>query len=300
MQTRLPWTRWNAPARPLCAALVLLLAPAAWADDDLERTIPTEPGGTLRIDLPGGNIEVETHSEDSVELDGYASGAFEFRVDVDDRRGEITVRGSRRGFSFPLFGGRVELQARVPEVFSLDVKTAGGRIDVQDLQGDVQATTSGGRIDLEEIIGDVDVTTSGGRIQAQEIEGDLSARTSGGSIRVSEVTGRVNARTSGGSIRVKEAGGEVIANTSGGPVEVRFDGVPEGRLRTSGGSIDVEVDESASFDLHAETSGGRVEIDDELEFRGESKRSKFDGQVGGGGPPLDVRTSGGNVRIRVR
>lgn len=285
---------------PLSLGIFLLfLASPIWADDELERTIPIEPGGTLRIDLPGGHIEVDTHSENAVELDGYASGNFEFRVDVNERRGEITVRGSRRGF-LSFFGGRVELQARVPEVFSVDAKTSGGRIDVQDLEGDVKAHTSGGTIELEEIRGDVDVTTSGGRIQAQEIDGDLDVRTSGGTIHVSEVTGRVDARTSGGGIRVREAGSEVHATTSGGPIEVRFDGIPEGRLRTSGGSIEVEVDDSASFDLHAETSGGRVEIDDDLDVAGESKRSLFSGRVGDGGPSLDVRTSGGNVRIRKR
>lgn len=277
----------------------LLLPLGAAADNDLERSLPVEPGGTLRIDLPGGNIEVDTHDDARVELDGYASGNFEFVVDVNERRGEISVRGHRRGF-LPFFGGRVELQARIPEVFSLNVKTSGGRIDVQDVHGDVVAETSGGPIELEEIEGTVDVTTSGGRIQAQEIRGDLSARTSGGTIHVSEVTGRVDVRTSGGGIRVRDAGGEVRANTSGGPIEVRFEGVPEGDLRTSGGSIEVEVEEDASFDLHAETSGGRVAVDDDLRFSGESERSKLTGRIGGGGPRLDIRTSGGNIRIRKR
>ncbi|MCP5060334.1 MAG: DUF4097 domain-containing protein [bacterium] len=146
----------------------------------------------------------------------------------------------------------------------------------------------------------MDIETSGGRIQAQEIDGDLNAETSGGRIHVSEVTGDVDVHTSGGSIRVREASGEVRAKTSGGPIEVRFNGQPEGKLETSGGSIQVEVPPDLGFDLDAKTSGGRVELDDELHLEGESARSEIKGKVGGGGPSLSLDTSGGNIQIQVR
>lgn len=271
--------------------------PSSAAAEDLEATIPMEPGGTLRIELPGGRIEVESHDEPVVELDGYASGRFRF--EVEERDDEVLVRGRNEGI-LPWFLGRVEIRARVPERFSLDLETAGGRIDIQDVEGDVKAKTSGGRIELEEITGEVEVYTSGGRIQAQEIVGELKAETSGGAIHVSEVSGDVDAYTSGGGIRVREAAGEVKARTSGGPIEVRFEGPPEGDLETSGGSIEVEVSEDHGFDLDAETSGGRVELDEELRLDGTSERSKVRGKVGGGGRSLSVKTSGGNVRIRVR
>ncbi len=278
----------------LAGALAL---PYAAGAEDLEATIPMAPGGKLKIDLPGGRIEVDSHDEPIVELDGFASGRFHFSVDESDD--QVVVTGRSEGF-LPWFLGRVQLHARVPTRFHLDLETAGGRIDIQDIEGDVKAHTSGGRIELEEIAGQVDVHTSGGRIQAQEIRGDLDAETSGGGIHLSEIEGDVDVRTSGGSIRVREATGEVKARTSGGPIEVRFLGAPEGDLETSGGSVEVEVPEGQGFDLHAETSGGRVELDRELHFDGESERSEMDGEVDGGGPSLDVKTSGGNIRIRVR
>lgn len=281
-------------------ALLVALAlpfPTGAAAEDLDATIPMQPGGRLRIELPSGRIEVDSHDEPVVEIDGYASGRFRFEVEASDD--EIVVRGRSEGF-LRWFSGRVEIHVRVPSTFSVDVETGGGRIDIQDIHGDVRAHTSGGRVELERIRGDVEVFSSGGRIQAQEIDGSLDAETSGGRIHVSEVSGDIDVRTSGGRIRVREAGGEVRAKTSGGPIDVRFSGPPEGRLETSGGSIEVAVPVDQGFDLEAETSGGRVELDDDLHLEGESERSRISGKVGGGGRPLSLKTSGGNVRIRVR
>lgn len=276
---------------------VLLVAASPALADDLEQSLPAAPGGELRVDLSSGHIEVETHDEARVELDGFAPGSFEFKVDQDGDR--ITVSGKRRGL-LPFFSGRVELHARVPRAFQLDLRTSGGRIDVQELLGDVRAHTSGGTLDFEEIEGNVDIKTSGGRIQVKEVGGDLKARSSGGPIHVSEIEGDVDVQTSGGTLRLRDVGGKVRARTSGGSIEARFTGIPEGELETSGGSIEVEVEEDSDFDLHAKTSGGRVEIDDDLDFSGERERNEVRGQLGDGGPRLRLHTSGGMIRIRER
>lgn len=278
----------------LCV-LAMAVSPA-WAGD-FEQTLPAEPGGELRVDLPAGHIEVESHDEATVELDGFAAGRFEFRVEQNGDR--ITVQGKQRGI-LPFFSGRVELHARVPRAFQLDLKTSGGRVEVQEVLGDVRAHTSGGTMDLEEIGGDVDIQTSGGRIQVKEVEGSVRAQSSGGPIHVSEVSGDVEVQTSGGVLRLREIGGEVRAKTSGGSIEARFSGIPKGELKTSGGTIEVEVGKEAEFDLEAKTSGGRVEVDDDLDFVGERKRRELRGRFGGGGPRLELETSGGNIRIRER
>ncbi|MBW2245238.1 MAG: DUF4097 family beta strand repeat protein, partial [Deltaproteobacteria bacterium] len=229
-----------------------LMAPTAGFAEDLEATIPMEAGGRLRIELPSGRIEIDSHDESTVELNGRSSGRFRFEVEESDD--EIFVHGRSEGF-LPWFSGKVHIHVRVPSRFSLDLKTGGGRIDIEDIHGEVRAHTSGGKIGLERITGNVEIETSGGRIQAQEIDGDLNARTSGGRIHISEVTGDVDVHTSGGPIRIREASGEVNAKTSGGPIEVRFNGQPEGKLETSGGSIEVEVPVDRGFDLDARTSG---------------------------------------------
>jgi len=278
---------------PLAAACLFAWSAAA---EDVKETVPAEPGGTLVVRLPGGSIEVDTHDEHRVEIEGRARGVFDLEVRTDGKT--VRVTGSSRGLVPWISFGGIELHARVPEEFNLDLNTSGGHIDVQKVMGEVKAHTSGGNVEAGEIEGDVTLRTSGGSIRAQEISGSLEADTSGGEIHVSEVEGPVKVRTQGGTIRVREAGSSVEANTSGGSIEVRFNGTPAGRLHTTGGSIEVELEGGEGVHLSANTTGGRVEIDDEFETSGRISRNRVDVELDGGGSRLDVTTTGGNVVVK--
>ncbi len=75
---------------------------------------------------------------------------------------------------------------------------------------------------------------------------------------------------------------------------------PEGDLETSGGAIEAEFDEKARLNLEAETSGGRVRVEDDIQITGSITSNRVEGRINGGGPSLRLKTSGGNVRVRLR
>ena len=104
----------------------------------------------------------------------------------------------------------------------------------------------------------------------------------------------------GGRRRRLGAGDRVEADTSGGAINVRFSDAPSGVLETSGGNIDVEFPEGQGMDLDARTSGGSVWIDEQLTVRGRVEPTRVEAEVGEGGEGLRLRTSGGDIRIRVR
>ena len=281
------------------ATLLLLLAPQVGAEDRFEETLSVESGGTIFIDLDAGTVEVEGHADDEVEVEAYSSGwgsrSMHFRLWRDGA--DAHLDGELGGF----FGGaRVRVEVRIPEVYSVEIRTGGGSIELKEIGGHVRARTSGGSIELDEAEGPAELQTSGGSIHVQELRGDLRARTSGGRIRVSDVAGEVDVRTSGGPIKIDEVAGPVWARTSGGPISARFSSDPEGHLETSGGSIEVEYPEGASFDLDARTSGGRVRLEREIEIRGDISRGHVIGEVNGGDGGLTLRTSGGNILIEAR
>jgi len=290
---------------PHCAAALLMsllvLPHRAIAQDELHHAVPVRSGGSLVVDLAMGAIEIESHDESEVRVDaqsrGWGSGSMRFELTSDGTDAKLT--GETDGwhvFNWP----NVRVRIRVPEAYSLDLKTGGGGIEIDDLGGSVRAKTSGGSIQVDGAVGLVDLNTSGGEIEAENIEGDLIARTSGGRVHVSDVTGSIEVRTSGGRIEVLDVGGPVAARTSGGPVEVRFNGAPAGHIQTSGGSIEVEFAEGYGMFLDARTSGGRVRLDEEFVLRGNMERSRAELEVNGGGERLELRTSGGNIRIRGR
>lgn len=287
------------PARTLlgAAALMLALATAPASAEDFRSSVPADPGGTLRVRLDRGSLEVESHTETEVRVDAQAPRGMEFELRQDGD--EVELVGRSGSFLSSLFGGgRVRVRVRVPDRFSVDLSTNGGSIEVERLEGSVSARTSGGSIGVEGAEGPVDLRTSGGSIRAEDVVGDLEARTSGGNVDARGVNGRVDARTSGGSIELLDVRGPVRAETSGGSVRARFGAAPEGTLRTSGGNVDVVLPAGAGIDLEARTSGGRITIEPPLRLDGSQSRDRVEGRLQGGGPRLELRTSGGNIRIR--
>jgi hypothetical protein len=286
------------------AVLILAIAiPASAGARDFEDSIEASSGGTLRIDLDGGSVEVETHGEDEVRVDAHAQGMGARSVDFELTGDGVDVefRGSLSGFLGAIPGPRkMRVRVRVPETYSLDIRTSGGGLDLEEIQGNVRARTSGGNIQVDEIEGDTDLETSGGSVEASDIRGNLRIRTSGGRIKASEVTGDVDARTSGGPITIHDVEGRLDLRTSGGSIDARFTGDPAGHLETSGGSIEVEFPSGAGADLDAQTAGGRVEVEHAVTIQGSINPSHLVGAVNGGGESLVLRTSGGNIRIKER
>ena len=267
---------------------------------DFEDRIEAEPGGQLFVELPSGEVEVESHDEDEVRVEvnvsGFASRA-RFRLTREGR--DVRFEIDRGGLGW-LSGGRVRARVRVPELFSVHIQTRGGKIEVEGIEGDVLARTLGAAIKVSEIEGDVDLYTRGGKIEADEIDGDVRGETSGGPLDVEEVSGAVWLATSGGSIEAKDVHGPVEAETRGGSIKVRFTGPPAGHIESTGGSIEIELPEGEGMELDAAALGGRVELDGEFEVIGSVGRSRVQGRVGEGGERLRVRSTGGSIKLKLR
>ncbi|MFC3094174.1 DUF4097 family beta strand repeat-containing protein [Alteromonas sediminis] len=229
---------------------------------DFYETINASPGEKLNLATHSGSIRIRTHNEDSVIVDVDVSGKHEdeFTVTVDRRGDEIVVLGEKENRN-SWNGLNVKFDVVVPKNFELTLRTAGGSIDIDDLEGNVEANTSGGSISVGDIIGDIDLHTSGGSIRTDNIYGEIDAHTSGGSIDVTFAQ-------------------QPSENAS---------------LTTSGGSIRASFPENVAIDIDASTSGGRVKS--EFEVDGRVKKQSIRGQINGGGPQIDLRTSGGSVSI---
>ena len=280
----------------LCTGLALATAVRA---DEYRESVGVRAGGTLKVDLPEGALEIETHAENSVDVEASSGGVWgglRFTLTSDGTNAKLVA--SRGGWLPGWSGARARL--RVPEEYTLDLKTGGGSIEIEAVRGGVRARTSGGPISLEGAVGRVELQTSGGPIRVEDVDGDTVLRSSGGSITASDIQGEVDAETSGGPIRIQDVDGRVRARTSGGGISVRFDGAPAGELRTSGGGIEVEFPEGQGAELDARTSGGRISVDAPLQVSGAIESGRVRGRLGAGGAELELETSGGNIRVRER
>jgi DUF4097 and DUF4098 domain-containing protein YvlB len=101
------------------------------------------------------------------------------------------------------------------------LQTAGGNVSLGMIRGLLEVETAGGLISLKNAAADAILTTHGGDIIAEACEAAVRARTAGGNVRIARARGNVRAETAGGGIYVGEALSQVFAATSGGPIEVR-------------------------------------------------------------------------------
>ena len=280
------------------AAGFTAVAVANPADAEIERrTFEAAPSDRVVVDVDFGTINIEAVDAAAVQV--VVERAEKLELDFQDDGDTVTVRGRKTGGWWPWNTGRgPHFHITVPYEHDLDLRTAGGGIAIDRLQGEVRARTSGGTVRIGAIDGSIDAKTSGGGIRVESANGPVLARTSGGSIRVQEAVGPVEAKTSGGSVRIGRAHGAIQARTSGGSIEAGFAAQPGGasELRTSGGSITAYLADGVAVDVEARTSGGRVST--ELPVAGMLDKTSMQAAINGGGPSMMLRTSGGSIRVR--
>lgn len=314
---------------------------------DMERSFTVAEGEWVVLDVERAHISVSTWDRTEVAFSAKRAEHLTFELSQADGaitiqgsdefsgvNGEVSIRGINAG-GVVIINGRVvtpdnysgqrvetppaQIILNVPYRQNLKLRTRGGNIRIDRLQGQFNARTSGGNIEADDIDGSIEVRTSGGGIRLQhasgsvaatasggsiqlgEVSGEINSRTTGGNIRIGEARGTLEARTSGGSIAVGSASGAVRASTSGGSVEVRMANQPklDSELRASGGNVTVYLRDDLKLDLSANSSGGGITSDfRDLAPVNAIGRAIVEKPFNGGGPDLVVRTTGGSIRIR--
>jgi DUF4097 and DUF4098 domain-containing protein YvlB len=283
----------------VATALALILAPAGVAStkDELERkgsgyvqiidkSFDVKAGGTLSLEAPSGSIKVKTWDKLTVHViverkvktrsEEEAREILEdYPTTVEQSGNDIRIR--TRSHSRWDDSDRIESSYRVtvPRRFNLDMETAGGSIEVDDLDGDVAARTAGGSIKVGTVTGEAELKTAGGSIKLKGGGTSTLAKTAGGSIEVGDANGEVIVETAGGSIKVGQAAGAIEAETAGGSIRLGPSG-GDVRASTAGGSIRIAPADGA---VRASTAGGSIAVD-------------------GSKGPVRASTSGGSIEVR--
>ncbi len=315
---------------PLLSLFLVLgfIAAEACADvsDTVSRTFQVQPGGTLTLESDLGSVNVRTGNQNVVEVNverrANVIGSIQgkeilerFQIEFNQDGNDVEVIGEIDNHR------RNRLQVRyrimIPKEYNINLSTAGGSIDIADLDGSVVSRTAGGSIQIGKVRGpvsaktaggsirlggsgrNVELKTAGGSIVVGRVLSSAKVETSGGSIHLGEINGTLEARTAGGSITIDGVTDAVDARTSGGSVEATLLSQPKGdcRLTTSAGSVTVNIPEDVRLDIEARSMGGKIITDLPITVRGELSQGRIEGTLNGGGPLLELRTSAGNISI---
>ena len=287
--------------------------------------------GKLNSKSSGGGIKVKTHNQSEVIVQVFirkngkvlatSDPAVEdvlenYELEIE-KNGNIITANAKRKTNFKAFTNTgIYFTIIVPREMSCNVSSSGGGLKINGVEGTHDFKSSGGSVILENTAGTTNAKSSGGKVKATNHKGDIHLTSSGGGVSVDEAHGNVSAHSSGGGVHLEKINGGVDASSSGGGVSVSgsCDFV---KAKSSGGSVRVNI-KYLSKELHLQSSGGGVDavikngknlgLDLDLSstkvnidlynFSGSSEKNRVNGTMNGGGIPVYMRASGGNVNVR--
>ncbi len=297
----------------------------------ISKTFTLDEPGTLDVQTSGGKISVEGQDGNKVEVQAFIrkNGNLldssspqiseileDYELIIEKNGTAITATAKRINDRLSIKNINISFNVLVPHKVSCNLRTSGGGLYLLKVEGTHNLMTSGGGIHISNTKGAVDAKTSGGGIRVAEQYGDMILNTSGGSINISESKGNISGHTSGGHISLDNVKGNVDVHTSGGGININ--GIAESlKATTSGGGIKVNIT-GLSEELYLKTSGGGInavipggmglDLDlratkvnvDLQNFSGNARKGRVEGKMLGGGIPVLMHTSGGNIDLEFK
>jgi hypothetical protein len=286
-----------------------------WGDtgrfrEDFHYSWPLDSGARLTVETQNGSVEISAWDKNTIDIAGtkYASDEsllHDVRIDISHAPDSVRIRTIAPEFFHGNAGA--EYTIHVPRRVVLDqIHSSNGALRVDAVEGNARMHTSNGGVHLTDVHGDADIETSNGSIDIDNQEGSLRLHTTNAHIKAESRGGRFEAETSNGSIEGRLAnlntGWPLRAETTNGHIDLDVEGgLPDMHLTTSNSSIDLRLPDSASGRLIADTSHSDISSDFDLTTHGGTiSKDHLEGQIGGGGPNIEINTSNGAIHIRKR
>jgi len=314
-------------------ALTLLFSLNGFSKDDqptIIKTFDLNQPGTLNASSSGGGVTVKTHDQPKVEIQAFVrkngkllppnDKMVDEVLDAFDleftKSGSVITANVKRKSRMNFWNNvGISLTVIVPQEMSCNVSSSGGGLKISGVKGTHEFSSSGGGVELENVTGATEAKSSGGGVKATNHNGNVRLSSSGGGVTVTDVHGNVYARSSGGGVSLNNIDGDADASSSGGGVTVTGE-VTSVKATSSGGSVKADI-VGLTKELYLQSSGGGVsavihggdklgmDLDlqsdkvniDLYNFSGKSEKNSVKGAMNGGGIPVYMHASGGNVNV---
>jgi DUF4097 and DUF4098 domain-containing protein YvlB len=232
--------------RPIAAVLVLSFAMAAPAvaqsreTERVDRTIPFQGGGTLRLKNFSGDIRITGAEVGEVTINAVRRATRErldrTKLTIETTGALITIDANDRAGSRDDRDNVVEttFDIRVPRNISLDVHSFSSAITIDNVEG---------RHKINNFSGDVRLTGIAGPVRAKTFSGEirLAAADSGNDLDLDTFSGDVELRlpqNAGADIRFNSFSGDILADL---PITLVSKSRRDLHATLNGGGSDVRV-----------------------------------------------------------
>ncbi len=232
--------------------------------------------GFLSVITLGAVSGREAHLQSDLTLRVPATSA----IDVNNRHGTVSVKGTRNAVGIDCRNGRIDLSdiggavtartsfatIRAENIGPAQLTSQNGSIEARGVDGDLRVTTSFGRMRVSEVKGSAILKNQNGAIAASRVTGDLTATTSFAEVRAEEIGGRADVKAQNSHVDAGGVTGEVTVTNSFGALRVHDLG-SRAVLKNQNGAIEAmrvtgDLIAATSFaHLRAEEIGGRAELE---------------------------------------
>jgi hypothetical protein len=233
-------------------------------------TFDTPEPPELRINLPSGDVRVETSAE-ATQTYVEISGPNEDDARIEQRRNQIVVEIEKK----KLFGFKGDHTILVTAPF-------GARVDGHFASADFDGN---GRL------GDVSIDTASGDVRLANVDGRLEVNTASGDLRVDFVGDDLRVNSASGDVTVHEAEHDAKIRTASGDIVIRS--AVQGKIDITSASGDVEVGIRPGSKVFIDASSMSGDMSSELDVT-DAPPPESDG------PNIDfrARTMSGDVLVR--
>lgn len=283
--------------------LVLMAPLAAWAAEDIDRTLDVASDALVRVENVAGSVGFTAWDRDEVRIKGRIGDDVEeveiettsdgIRVQVRNKRNQRRIDSTHLELSVPK-GARIDAEG-----VSADLTVSGlegESLNLETVSGDIEVKAASHRVDLATVSGDVEFDGSAERMKAESVSGDLI---------LIGVRNDVEASTVSGEITL-DAG--VVENgrfeTVSGEISLLLELADKGRLDCDAMSGDISLrlpsEQQASF--LAQTYSGSInsEFGKPAKNSGSPSGSILKTQSGDNGARIRLETFSGDISIRAQ
>lgn len=265
-----------------------------------------QQGGILLLDLSGGGYQHARFDLD-LELPRQTSLSVSTRrgdISVEDRDGAVDASSDNGDISVEKIKGDVSSHMRRGSFTAKNVAgnvTLDGRVNdtnISDVGGALNMTgTYWGDMQLARIAKQVHFTSSRTDLQFARLDGEFNMEPD--DLRANSVVGPFKIDTRSKGIHLQDVSGEVQISNSNGTVEVRPKS-PVGpvNITNNHGEIDVTMPANSGFQLSAQSLGGNIQSDYNLNVDNSHNVATATGTVGKGGPEVRLHADRGSIQIR--
>jgi len=237
--------------------------------------------GAITIDTSHGDVVLRDRDGNAKINDSHGD------VSLENVTGNADVRMSHGDLHAANINGDVNVDGRLDDVSIADVRGA------LQLTGDYF-----GDLTVSKIAKGVTFKSSRTDLQFAKLEGEMTMQSD--SLHANALSGPVRIATRTKDLHLANVSGSVQLTNSNATIELRPEKLPLGQISITNknGSVDLLLPAKANFQLEASTQKGDVSSDFGLNINTQHGNTTATGQVGTGGPRIQINSQHGDVTIR--